>query len=77
MPHQSEIVHVAAASDGAIAVRVRCCGDQTTDSVLTIFELHRDNSEIDKDIAAHQARVEKLHEARSRAIEHMERLKKK
>jgi hypothetical protein len=77
MAHKAEVTEVHAPADGMIAVRARCCGDQSTDSVLTIMELHREDAEIDQDIAAHLARVEKLHEARSRALAHIERLTKK
>ena len=75
--HAARVVHVEDLAGGLISVTVRCCGEKTTDSVLTIGELHRDNAEIDKDIADHVARVEKLHHATARAKDHILRLKSK
>jgi len=75
--HKTQVIEVSPAGDGHLAVRVRCCGDRLTDSVLTLLEIHRSEEEIDKDIAAHMARVEKLHAARDHAQRHIERLLKK
>jgi hypothetical protein len=58
-------------------VTVRCCKDKSTDSVLTLHELHRPDSEIDADIADHQARVETLHASRDHVQRHVERLLKR
>lgn len=74
MSHKAKIVQVKEAADGIIAVRVRCCGDESTDSVLSVHELHRSEEEFDQDIQAHCARVEKLHADRARAKAHIERL---
>jgi hypothetical protein len=74
MPHKSVVVRVEEPADGLLAVTIRCCGDPKTDSVLTIHELHRSEAEIDKDIADYQARVEKLHEAKARALAHIARI---
>ena len=72
--HQSAIIKVHEPADGILAVTVRCCGDPKTDSVLSIHELHRTDEEIRKDIADHQARVEKLHADKLRAKELMGKL---
>lgn len=77
MSHSARVIDVAEVGDGLLAVRVRCCGDASTESVLTLHELHRADAELDKDIADHLARVETLHEARARAKAHIERLKSK
>jgi hypothetical protein len=74
MTHTSQIVKIEEPADGLLAVTVRCCGDPKTDSVLTIHELHRSDVEIDADVAAHQARVEKLHAAKAHAKNHIARL---
>lgn len=77
MSHTSKVVSVHDLADGILAVGVRCCDDPTTDSFLTVHEPQRDDGEIDKDIADHQARVEKLHADKLRVKEHIERLCKK
>lgn len=74
MDHKAQIVKVEAVGDGLLAVHARCCGDASTESVLTLHEIHRDDAAIDADIAAHLARVEKLHAARDHAKAHIERL---
>lgn len=74
--HKAEILQVEAVGDGHLAVRARCCGDASSESVLTVLELHRSDEEIDKDVADHLARVEKLHAARDHAQRHIERLMK-
>jgi hypothetical protein len=77
MTHKAEVISVEHVADGILAVKARCCDDETTDSVLTVLELHRADEEIDADVANHLARVEKLHHARDRAKAHIERLIKK
>jgi len=74
MSHQATIIKVYVLADGILGVRVRCCGDESTESVLSLHELHRADEEIDEDIQAHLARVEKLHAARDHAKAHIERL---
>lgn len=74
MRHTSKVVKAEPLVNGLLAVTVRCCGDPTTDSVLTLHDLQRDNSAIDADIAAHQAKVEKLHGDSQRACDHVSRL---
>lgn len=77
MAHKADIFHVHAPADGIIAVGARCCGDKSTDSFLTIVDVIRTDEELDADIRAHLLRVEGLHEARARALAHIERLTKK
>lgn len=72
--HKAEVLKVEAVGDGHLAVRVRCCQDPKSDSILTVMELHRPDEAIDADIAAHLARVEKKHAARDHAQRHIERL---
>lgn len=72
--HKAEVIKVEPVGDGHLAVRARCCGDATSDSVLTLLELHRPDEEIDRDVAEHLARIEKLHAARDHAQRHMARL---
>lgn len=74
MTHQAKVIKVIEAGDGLLAVHARCCGEASTESVLTLHELHRDEAEIDSDIALHLARIEKLHDARDKAKAHIERL---
>jgi hypothetical protein len=74
MSHKSAIITITEPADGLLAITVRCCGDPTTDSVLTLHELHRADEEIDADIAAHQTRIETLHGHKLRAKEHLARL---
>lgn len=75
--HTAEVVKVEAIGDGHLAVRARCCKDKSTDSVLTVLELHRPDEAIDADVQRHLARIEKLHAARDHAQRHIERLVKK
>lgn len=75
--HKAKILDVSAIGDGHLAVRARCCGDPSSESVLTLLELHRPDEDLEADIAKHLARVEKLHAAREHAQRHIERLLKK
>jgi hypothetical protein len=77
MEHTAKIVSVSAVADGILAVRVRCCGDKSTDSVLSLHQLGRDDAAIDKDIQDHLAKVQQAHSDRDRAKVHIERLLKK
>ena len=72
--HKARVTKVEAVGDGHLAVRARCCGDPTSESVLTVLELHRSDEEIDADVTAHLARIEKQHAARDHAKRHIERL---
>lgn len=74
MSHKAEVLKIVELSDGVLAVHARCCGDASTESVLSLHELHRDETAIDRDIAAHLARIEKLHAARDHAKAHIQRL---
>jgi hypothetical protein len=74
MSHSTRIVQVSKPASGLLAVTIRCCDDPTTDSVLTIHQLHRSDEDIQKDIDAHKARVEELHAHDHRASALMEKL---
>lgn len=74
MPHKAKIVEISHAADGLLAVRVRCCDDALSESVLTLGGLDRSNEAIDADIQAHTARVEKQHADKERAAAHLQRL---
>ncbi|HLW79107.1 MAG TPA: hypothetical protein VKU44_05850 [Terriglobia bacterium] len=67
-------MEVVEASDGALAVRARCCDDESTESVLTVYQLARTNEEIDAEVAEHLARVAGQHADRERAKAHIARL---
>lgn len=72
--HKAVILSVEPAGDGHLTVRARCCGDASTESVLTLLELQRPAEAIDQDVADHLARIEKMHAARDFAKAHVERL---
>lgn len=74
MAHQAKVTEVREVADGILAVKARCCGNKTTDSVLSLHELSRSDEEIDADIQQHLARVEQLHADRDRAKQHVQRL---
>lgn len=74
--HKAVVIHVEVVGDGHLAVRARCCDDPSSESVLTVLELHRADEEIDADVSAHLDRVEKLHAARDHAQRHIARLVK-
>lgn len=76
MLHEPKIVDIQELAGGLLAVRARCCDDETTDSVLTLGELHRTEAEIDANIAAHLAKIATLHQATEHAKAHIERLMK-
>lgn len=76
MSHKAEVIEVEAVADGILAVRVRCCKNKSTDSILSLHQLDRSDDELDQDIAAHLAKVEKTHADRERAKQHIERLMK-
>lgn len=75
--HQAKITSVTAVADGILAVRARCCGDKSTESVLSLHQLDRDDAAIDQDIQDHLEKVAKQHADRERAKAHIERLLKK
>ncbi len=77
MAHKAEIHHVVSPIAGLIAVGVRCCGDPASLSYVTIHEVHRSDEEIDADVEAHIAKVEKLHADTDHAKQHIERLIRK
>jgi hypothetical protein len=67
---RSNIVHTTkqeefkVLKDGAIAYRVRCCGDEKTDSWITIYGHHTlSDEDIDAHVNLHAANVESVHMA--------------
>jgi hypothetical protein len=48
MSHKAKIVKVEEVADGILSVKARCCGNKTTDSVLSLHELGRTDEEIDQ-----------------------------
>lgn len=70
MTHTTKIVEKKILSDGAIAVRVRCCGDSSTDSVTTIYiKPSTTEKEVGDLMQKHHDHVSKQHEALLRALE--------
>ena len=68
MTHKTEVFGVQHLSDGEIAVKLRCCGDESTDSVHTI-EVSGDLAQADLQawLDGRHAQVQGLHEKRERA----------
>lgn len=68
MAHVIEIVESKTLSDGAIAVCVECCGDPTTRSWHTLYEVTAlSDGEIDAAIEKHKSNVTARHEGRMKA----------
>ncbi len=65
--HTTQIVEVKQSSDGTLAVRVRCCNDPLTDSIMTIHFHGRTDEEIQQDIQKHHADVAQKHTWAGRA----------
>jgi len=74
MEHTAKVISVETLGDDHLAVKVRCCGDESTDSCLTLTNLGRTEQEIDADIEAHRERVASQHAKRESAKRHVERL---
>lgn len=72
MSHKAEIIHKKRASNGAIAVRIRCCGDPSTDSMATLHI--RPGTDVAAFKAREIARVEAEHEAMLQAEKELESL---
>lgn len=67
--HQTKTIEKTAISDGAISVKVRCCGDAKTDSVLTIMVgPNTTEDSIRKDVRDHHDQVSEKHEALQKAF---------
>lgn len=63
MSHNTEVIEVKELSDSQVAYRVRCCGEELTDSWHAV---HVDAPDIEQSLQAHKDRVAKLHEAKLR-----------
>jgi hypothetical protein len=58
MTHTTEIISTKQLSDEAVSVRVRCCGNPATDSVLTIYGIQKLSADqLTADINKHHDRV--------------------
>jgi hypothetical protein len=57
--HKTEIVEIKQASDECLAVRIRCCDDPLTDSVLTVYR--GDENRLAADIEKHHDKVAAKH----------------
>lgn len=70
MPHTPEIIHIEALTDGAVSVRVRCCGDPLTDSIhKQHFTAETDLADVRAKIETHKTRVADLHAANQKITE--------
>lgn len=76
MEHKTEVIEVQHLADTMVAVRLRCCGDESTDSVHTI-EVSGDLAEADLQawLDGRHAHVRGLHEKRAKAKAFFEGLK--
>jgi hypothetical protein len=78
MAHKAEIIEIQDLSDGALAVRARCCDDPLTDSVHTVYNLHaKEDLEIEREMADHAMNVEQKHQALIRKKAVIEKFKQK
>lgn len=77
MEHKTEVIDVQHLADTMIAVRLRCCGDETTDSVHTI-EVGGDMADADLQtwLDGRHTHVQDLHDKRENAKAFFEKLKK-
>ena len=58
MKHTTKIVATKQESDEALSVRIRCCSNPKTDSVLTIYGVGKLSAEqLEADVDAHHNRV--------------------
>jgi hypothetical protein len=58
MSHTTQVVETKQVSDEAITVRIRCCGNEKTDSVLTIYNVvNLTQAQIEAQVDKHHDRV--------------------
>ncbi len=78
MEHKTEVVEVQHVSDTMIAVRLRCCGDESTDSVHTI-EVSGEHTEADLQawLDGRHVHVQGMHDKRETAKAFLKKLTKK
>jgi hypothetical protein len=76
MSHNTEILEVSHVTDTQIAVKIRCCGDDSTASCHTI-EVSTDHTDaqIQEWLDGRHAHVQELHNRREKAKATIERLK--
>jgi hypothetical protein len=76
--HKAGVIDHRQISNGAIAVRGRCCGDPATDSTATIYLTGAETeAEIQALIQEHLGRIEARHAAVEKAREVLEALEAK
>lgn len=75
MTHKAQAIEHKQISDSGISVRVRCCGDASTDSWHTIMDVSSLTSdELDERIAGWLSDKEAQHEKVLKAQAHLDRL---
>lgn len=75
MAHTAKIVSKEKLSDSAIAVKLRCCEDESTDSVSTIYLWgENDTASLPEKIAKQKERVQNQHERMNLAMEALGKL---
>lgn len=63
MSHKTEIIK-ATTTDEAIAITIRCCGDEKTDSSRTVYGIHKMTAEqLEVEVNNHHDLVAAKHEA--------------
>lgn len=74
MAHTTEVIK-AIETDEAIAITIRCCGEPKTDSVLTVYGIHKVTPEVlDAELHTHHDRVAAKHVAMGKAKAHLSNL---
>lgn len=68
MTHAAKQIHIKELSDGAIAVHMRCCGDESTDQWHTLYvKPETTEREISDFLAYAKTSCERMHAARCKA----------
>jgi len=76
MTHTTEIVDVKHVADELLAVKVRCCGDEKTDSWHTMHAtVYTDEAKLQEGLQRAQKRVADVHKAHLAAQSKLESLK--
>lgn len=64
--HKAKHIEIKQLSDGAIAVKTRCCDDPSTDSWITVYvKPESTEEELQLSLDTHAAKIENQHEAMS------------
>jgi len=76
MTHTTELIDVKHVADELLAVKVRCCGDEKTDSWHTMHAtVYTDESKLQESLQHAHTRVAETHKAHIAAQAHLETLK--